>query len=165
MQNQEACQHLGFVLPQPRAPAAERAAGEVGGSQKSGGQRGSPGLGRGDSSRTREMGEHPSPAPRWCWGAQDLGVMGPRHPRVDPRPRRSWLHQSCPQPCDVGTENHHVSETARVWVVMTPAVNTVNLQRLWGSCRRPISLPLPLALVQSQEKGGVPATERGCAPN
>ena len=85
-------------------------------------------------------------------GPRDLRVVEPQHPRVDPCPRQPWLHQGCPQPVMWG-QNTTTCPRRREWVVTTPAVTTVNLERLWGSRRRPISLPVPQASVQPQEKG------------
>ena len=85
-------------------------------------------------------------------GPRDLRVVEPQHPRVDPCPRQPWLHQGCPQPVMWGQKTT-TCPRRREWVVTTPAVTTVNLERLWGSRRRPISLPVPQASVQPQEKG------------
>ena len=77
---------------------------------------GSPGLGRGDSSRARGTGEPPGPAPQRCRGAQrPRSERGPQHPWVGLSPQMVLASSELPPALCVGTGNHHVSEMARVW--------------------------------------------------
>lgn len=94
----------------------ERAAGEVEGLAEVGRTAGSPGLGRGDSSRARGTGEPPGPAPQRCRGAQrPRSERGPQHPWVGLSPQMVLASSELPAALCVGTGNHHMSETARVW--------------------------------------------------